>query len=253
MRLYSQAAPEDAATIVLLRDCPSGMEVYLTERQDRLPFLGGYHVFPGGKVDPEDSSGPVLSRCRGLAPEETVSCLEGVSEVERACGFYVAGVRELFEEAGILLAQDRSGNFLDNPSEDLSRRLHAYRRELQKDAVPLSRILEEEDLYLCLDRVLWFAQWITPPTSPRRFNTYFFLARKPAGQEASPFSAEVAREYWTTPAKALHKWKIGEWKMIPPTLASLDTLSRYESWQQVKQDYSRAPSEHRRTVWKGQM
>ncbi len=253
MRHYSPAEPEDASTIVLLRDGPSGMEVYMTRRQDRLPFLGGYHVFPGGKVDDADRSFDVLGRCVGIYPENAPACLEGVPAVERACGFFIAGIRELFEEAGVFLARDGSGTFLDNPSLDLKERLSAYRRELQQDSLSFYSILEREDLYVCLDRVLWFAQWITPPTSPRRFNTYFFLARKPHGQSASMFSAEVAEEYWVRPADALELWKRGQWRMIPPTLASLDTLSRYQNWQQVKKDFSRPPAEHPRTVWKGEM
>ncbi|MFO8057172.1 MAG: NUDIX hydrolase [bacterium] len=253
MQTFSPAKPEDASTIVLLQDRPSGLEVYLTKRQDSLPFLGGYHVFPGGKVDEEDCSSALIERCCGLSPEEAASRLEGVDDLGRACGFFVAGIRELFEEAGILLAKDGSGEFLEQPADSLSERLSSYRRKLQHDSLPFFRILEHEDLYLCLDRVLWFAQWITPATSPRRFNTYFFVARKPEGQSASPFSAEVSREYWVRPAEALERWKRGEWKMIPPTLASLETLSRYESWQQLKADFKRPPFQHRRTVWKGEM
>ena len=81
-------------------------------------------------------------------------------------------------------------------------------------------------------------------------NTFFFVARKPHGQKTSPFQDEIADAVWVRPEKAIQKWKQGKGKMIPPTIASLDTIARYDTWEALKADFSRPPEEHPRTVWK---
>ncbi len=246
-----KVVPEDAATVVLVRDSGDGLEVYMTRRRDELVFLGGYHVFPGGKVDPGDRCSEAVQRSRGLSPEDAACRINGVPEPFRAFGFFFGAARELFEEAGVLIAEDGECGPVEGPSAGLAERLGAHRADLQADRVPLHRILEQEGLFISVHRLKWFAHWITPATSPRRFNTYFFVCRKPGGQSAQPFSGEVSEGVWVRPLEALNRWRAGEWKMIPPTFASLDTLSQYGSWEDLSRDFSRPPLEHPRTVWKG--
>lgn len=245
--LWKPVEPEDAATVILVREGDSGLEVYMTRRQDRLVFLGGYHVFPGGKVDEGDSDDRMVSLCPGLSPRESAARLGHSFSSSRSFGFFAAAARELFEEAGVLLAGNGEGERLCNPVLDLS----GHRRDLQQDRAEFFSILEGEGLSLCLERLHWFAHWITPATSPRRFNTLFFIARKPGGQQASPFAAEVSDACWARPDEAISLWRRGEWKMIPPTVSSLDTLSRYSCWADLEADYSRSPDDHPRTVWTG--
>jgi 8-oxo-dGTP pyrophosphatase MutT (NUDIX family) len=244
---WQPVAAEDAATVLLVREGEAGLEVYLTRRQESLVFLGGYTVFPGGKVDAGDRSAEQLERCRGLSAAAAAERLPGTDGPERAVGFFVAGFRELFEETGVLVAEDGQGCSLEEPDPERARRLAAARIEVQDDRLGFPALLRGEDLYLPLERLFWFARWITPATSPRRFNTYFFLARLPAGQSPSPFSSEIAEAVWSRPEEALERWRRGQWRMIPPTIASLDTLSRYRTWAEARACFSRP--EHPRTTW----
>jgi len=245
------AEVEDAATVILVRDGDEGPEVYMTRRQDHLLFLGGYHVFPGGKVDPEDRSEKLVSRCRCPVGSPPETRMRGAGETERAISFFSAAARELFEEAGVLVAEDEVGNYLDFPEDGLLSELYEYRKRVQEDSVRLHHVLEGLGLYLSVPRILWFAHWITPSTSPRRFNTHFFIARLPRGQKTSLFEEEVSEAVWIRPRDAIELWRQGRWRMIPPTIASLDTLSRYGSWSELKEVFSKPPEDHERTVWKG--
>jgi len=248
---FKPVEPLDASTVILVREAADDIEVYMTRRQEGLVFLGGYHVFPGGKVDREDRSDEAVSRCLCLSPEDAAARIEGMDDPRRAFALFCAGARELFEEAGVLIAAEGDGSVLEEIPESIGGKLSRRRESLQRDGLLFHRILEETGLYVRLSSLLWFAHWVTPAFSPRRFNTFFFLARKPGGQRTRPFAAEVSEAVWIKPAEALAKWKRGEWKMIPPTISSLDTLSRYQSWESLCVDYSLPPAEHKRTVWKG--
>jgi 8-oxo-dGTP pyrophosphatase MutT (NUDIX family) len=239
--------PEDAATVVLVREAREGLEVYMTQRQDHLTFLGGYYVFPGGKVDGSDMSEAAAGVCR-FGADEARARLAGVEDARRALGFWVAGIRELFEETGVLLAEDSAR--LAPGSEDPAR-LARMRHELQERRTSFPELLTAEGLSVSLDRLLWFAHWITPSSSPRRFSTFFFVGLKPEGQEAAPFAPEIAQAAWVSPEAALVNWREGRWALIPPTIATLDTLARYRSWAAIQADFSRPPAKHARTVWTG--
>jgi len=223
--------PEPAATVCLVREQGRGLEVYLTRRHSGLIFLGGFHVFPGGKVDEEDYAPDMLRRCRDLDPLAGAAVMMGAADPDKAMGFRVAAIREVFEETGVLLTQGAKQIPLA--------RLPDYRRELHARKRSFLSLLEAEDLYLPLDRLLWFARWVTPATSPRRFDAHFFAARMPEGQEVSPFEEEVSASGWELPKTAIEKWKRGEIKIIPPTLASLDFLSRFSGWAELSRQLQR--------------
>lgn len=239
--------PEDAATVMLVREARGGLEVYMTRRQDHLKFMGGYYVFPGGKVDASDLSDVAAERCR-FGARDARARLAGVDDARRALGFWVAGIRELFEETGVLVAEDAEGRPLAGLDPV---RLSLLRGELQARRLAFPELLRQEGLHLSLDSLLWFAHWITPSSSPRRFSTFFFIARQPAGQGPQPFTPEIAHAAWVSPDAALEHWRQGRWPLIPPTIASLDTLARYSSWEALHADFSRPPKEHARTVWTG--
>ena len=220
--------PEPAATVCLVRESGAGLEVYLTRRHADLVFLGGFHVFPGGKVDREDFSPAMLGRCRHLGFLEAAAPAGLAADPDRALGFRAAAIREVFEETGVLLTE---GAEPIPPArlQDCRRELHARKRSF------LSWLLAE-DLYLPVDRLLWFAHWVTPASSPRRFDTHFFAARMPEGQEAAPFAEEISASGWERPSEAIERWKRGEIKIIPPTLASLDFISRFGDWSSLSRE-----------------
>jgi 8-oxo-dGTP pyrophosphatase MutT (NUDIX family) len=234
--------PEPAATVVLVREMDSGLEVYLTRRQDNLVFLPGFHVFPGGRLDEHDSAPETLGRCRGLSGQRQYFRIPGRHEDENSLAYPVAAIRELFEEAGVLLACDEEGRLITGGckgpggDDEFWQRLKQAREKIHQLKMSMTEMMKKEGLYYALDELMWFANWVTPATSPRRFDTQFFLALHPEGQRASVFSEEVSASEWIEPEKAIRKWRQGEIKIIPPTLASLDALVRYQTWSEIRDD-----------------
>jgi 8-oxo-dGTP pyrophosphatase MutT (NUDIX family) len=146
---------------------------------------------------------------------------------------WVAGIRELFEEAGVLLAYDQSENpfLLKNPAE--RKRFFNYRNLLQKDQLTICQLVQEERILLALDQLHYYAHWITPEARSERFDTRFFLARHPVGQEASYDQKETTAEVWLTPKEALEENIRGKVILSPPTLKTLEDLSRFRNIGEV--------------------
>jgi 8-oxo-dGTP pyrophosphatase MutT (NUDIX family) len=228
--------PEPAATVVLLRESDAGLEVYLTRRQDNLAFLGGFHVFPGGKLDTKDREADTMHNCGDFEKNPERYLLPGEHPLVECIAYHVAAIRELFEEAGVLLAYDMKGNPVRGDDEELWQRLRQARKKIHALQMCMTDLMRQEDLVYAVDKLVWLSRWITPASSPRRFDTQFFLARLPEGQSPRPFTEEISDSGWICPAEAINKWRMGEIKIIPPTLASLDALVNYESWSQVKDD-----------------
>lgn len=191
--------PKDAAAIILLKD-RSDPKVFWAKRNNRLMFMGGFHAFPGGQLDPGDTAVPVAN---AESPEHAAML---------ACA-----AREFFEETGVLLARSPEGANSDSLEEmrssvaarhaDFGRLLKASRRTLDAaDMVPAGR-------------------WVTPAFAPRRFDTWFFLAWLQDGQEPVIIPGELESGEWIRPADALARWDRGEVIMAPPTLHILRTLA----------------------------
>ena len=182
-----------AATIVLVRDKPTGLEVYMMQRPGRGDFPE-LHVFPGGKVSPEDNL-PHL--CAGVVESQADRQL-GVSGALR---YWAAAIRECFEECGVLLAT-RSGRTLgDVELQALQRDRHA----LADATLPLDEFCRTNDLALACDRVQYFSHWLTPEVAPARFDTRFFLAELPEGQRTRAHESELVGGEWIRPGVALGK------------------------------------------------
>lgn len=216
----------DASTVLLIRENgPSEIEVFMTRRPKSMVFLGGFHVFPGGRVDMEDAAPEALEICRGLTPERAREALGNAREPGQSLAHYVAAVRELFEEVGILLAYkgDALVGDLFTPAEGPE--LEAIRSAMEDGDIVFADFMREHQLECALDQLRYFSHWITPPGPPRRFDTRFFLAKLPPGQEPSPHATEVEECVWITPADALCLHEKGEMQLIPPTIASLRTLT----------------------------
>jgi ribonuclease/clavin/mitogillin len=198
-----------AATVVLLRPGPDpsrpGPEVLLTLRPDSMAFGGGLHVFPGGRVDPGDGDPRILRRSRGGDPDR------------------VAALRELFEEAGILVA-DRADGSPAGSDPGLAAELPHLRAAVAAGELDLAAILERFELTLATDRLVPIARWQTPRPYPRRFDTRFFAVELPAGAELDLDPREVAGHSWLTPSAALGAMAAGEIQLWPPTSTTLQRL-----------------------------
>ncbi len=211
--------PRPAATVVLLRDTPAGLEVFLMKRHGLSDVLGGAYVFPGGKVDAADAE---LDMATHL--DQPLGVLHaGLNEAdidERTAGaVYVAALREAFEESGVLFAQGQ-------PLHGLADRAAALLRAGQG----FNAVLMQLALRLQTASVLPWSRWITPvvpSVSSKRFDTRFFVAAVPAGQVASHDNFETTESIWLQPREALRQYWAGEIELAPPQIMSLAHLSRH--------------------------
>lgn len=210
-----------AATIALVRDAPAGLEVLLMRRPGSMAFAPGMHVFPGGRVDPVADARPVVrGRLPGgdwAGPPPEGGAPQGGAPL--AAALAVAGVRETFEEAGVLLAVDARGR---TPSPDLD---WAADRAASETAAGFPEVLTRRGLVVDAESLVPIAHWITPEVEGRRFDTRFLLAALPEGQSVVAHATETAGSQWLPPADALAAHAQGLMPMLPPTVAVLADLA----------------------------
>jgi 8-oxo-dGTP pyrophosphatase MutT (NUDIX family) len=211
--------PRQAATVLLLRDGGEGLEVYLLRRTRGMPFAGGMTAYPGGGVDPRD--GDTEIGWAGPPPADWAAAF-GCDE-RTARELVCAAVRETFEEAGVLLAGDERGVVPDVSADDWEEQ----RQALLSRELSLAELLAARGLAVRADLLRPFAHWITPPVEPRRYDTKFFAAALPVGQEARHVSSEADEAAWLTPAAALHELNTGRRPMLPPTIHTLGQLEPF--------------------------
>lgn len=221
------APTRDSATVMLVRDGEHEgrpIEVFMLRRHPRTAF-GSIHVFPGGVVDATDSSPELDARCPGLSDAQA-SRLLGVTGGGRA--FWVAAIREAFEEGGVLLARQADGQAVRFDSDEAAAaRFDAHRRAIHAGSCRLLDVLDTEDLRLGVDELRYVSHWVTPAGEPKRFDTRFFLARAPEGQRYAHDDDEVIGSEWVRPADALARHQAGDFAMIGPTIRSLQDLGRF--------------------------
>jgi 8-oxo-dGTP pyrophosphatase MutT (NUDIX family) len=217
--------PRPAATVVLLRDSPLGPEVFMVRRHEGTPFMGGAHVFPGGRVDEGDHDADA-GWCDGI--DHAAAQLPGL-ERALAIAFHVAAARELFEEAGVLLARDRTGSIASLIDQEARARLARDRHEVHDGRRSLREVIEREGLRLALDALVLLAHWVTPPVDTRQFDTRFFMTRVPPGQAPAHDETETTHSSWLTPAATISQAQRGEIILPPPTWTTLRELERFAS------------------------
>lgn len=230
-------SPKNASTVLLLRpDSEGKFEILLTRRPDEMQFLGGFYVFPGGSIEAQDRSEKVLRRCRGLSGAEAQRLLGDHVGPELSLAHWVAGIRELFEEVGILLCVTGSGVAPDMKNGETARRFEEQRRTLVAGKLDFGSFLESEDLFCELTRAVYFSHRVTPELFPMRFDTRFYLAALPDGQTALSRSEEVAASMWATPDQALREAN-RNLPLLPPTTTMLHNLTAFDSWQSLCDKY----------------
>lgn len=214
-----------AATVMLLRDRPGrGIEVCMLRRNLKSDFVGGAYVFPGGGVDPEDGEPDVFPFCLG---RDDLGASAELGLPRNGLAFWVAAVRETLEESGLLLAVHPDGSAVDFADPAVARRFLDHRRAVDSAERRLIEVCAQEDLRLTLGQMYYVDRWITPPGSPRRYDTRFFLAAAPEGQQAVQDDREVISAEWVDPAEAIDRHESGGFAMLPPTVASLRRLREY--------------------------
>ncbi|HET8658543.1 MAG TPA: NUDIX hydrolase [Micromonosporaceae bacterium] len=224
-RFYAEGgqpvAPRVAATVVLLRPAPAGgVQVYAIRRAATMAFASGMYAFPGGSVDPRDAGGELS----WVGPSDVDWAARLRLDPDRAQAVVCAAAREVFEESGVLLAgPDESTVVGDVSGPEWEER----RRALVDRTLGFAGLLREQRLALRGDLLAPWARWITPEFEPRRFDTYFFLARLPAGQRTRDVGGEADHTVWTSPSAALARLAAGEIAMLPPTIVVLRELAAY--------------------------
>jgi 8-oxo-dGTP pyrophosphatase MutT (NUDIX family) len=209
---------------MLVRDEPDGLEVFMLRRNLTSVFVAGAYVFPGGAVDASDGAPEMVARCRGRT-DAAASATLGVPR--GGADFWVAAVRECFEEAGLLLATTNGGRAVALTDGPTTERFDAYRDELNAGRGSLADICTREDLHLDLGAIHYFSHWITPDGAPRRYDTRFFLAAAPPGQVPLHDNQETIAHLWIRPADALRRHRAGDYTMIEPTVETLKVLDRF--------------------------
>ncbi|HEX7050328.1 MAG TPA: NUDIX domain-containing protein [Longimicrobiales bacterium] len=210
------APPRPAATAVLLREGAAGPEVLLLRRHRSAGFVPGAFVFPGGRVDPADAEPRLAEHADGLA-----------TGAEPEPAYWMAAVREVFEETGILLARDAAGRAAPDATTD--ERIAEWRDALMDERASLADVVRALELRLALDDVVYFAHWITPIAEHRRYDTRFFLARVPEGRDARADPREMTEAVWLSPVEALERFHAGRLPMVFPTVATLESLAVFRS------------------------
>ena len=220
--------PRTAATLVVVREADvaagaaePGVEVLLSRRAERGDHNSGAWVFPGGVVDAGDHLAQGLC---GHLDDAAASARLGLPEGGLA--YFVAAVRECFEESGLLYATDRVGAML-RLDDEAGAQLAAWRGALHRNERTLAEMCREFGLTLALDRLIYLSHWCTPPARAKRFDTRFFIAAVPPVQVAAHDGTELVEQLWLRPADALAR--AHELKLLTPTQKTLETLARFET------------------------
>ncbi|PIT75796.1 MBL fold metallo-hydrolase [Limnohabitans sp. G3-2] len=212
--LHPQREPaplRPAATVLLLRDGPQGIEVLMTRRSMTASFAPGAYVFPGGGIDPADAQAHNMATRR---PKQSDLHLTQA----------IAAIRESFEELGILFARHADGRWANNSDIAHIDRKAAFAPQCQA-----------RGLTLAADQVFVLAHWITDRDLPRRFDVPFLVARMPEGQTPVADESEQFEPVWVRPADALARHEAGDFFMVYPTIRTLDRLKAFASVDAVLQ------------------
>jgi 8-oxo-dGTP pyrophosphatase MutT (NUDIX family) len=234
-RVPSDPAPaRPAATIVLMRE-GAGLEILLLRRTRSAGFVPGAYVFPGGRVDAADASSELVARIKGLDRETAAHRLEIDDGAPEGIAYYLAALREAFEETGILVAYDDglrpAGSAADHAD------LADLQDALLRDEISFDTVLDRAGHRLDGDAVAYIAHWVTPVVEPRRYDTRFFAAEVPPGTEPRLNPAEMNDGIWLSPEDALHRHRQGSLPMIFPTIRTLESLRGFGSPGEALEDF----------------
>jgi glyoxylase-like metal-dependent hydrolase (beta-lactamase superfamily II)/8-oxo-dGTP pyrophosphatase MutT (NUDIX family) len=212
--------PRPAATLILARDSADGPEIFLMQRTLKANFMAGAYVFPGGAVDPGDAD-PFWADNAAAFDDAHASRLLGLEQ--GGLVYWVAAIRETFEECGLLLAAGADG------AAPGAGELAALRSRVAAGELDFNTLCRERQLRPALTELRYFSHWITPPGLSRRFDTRFFLAAAPADQVAVPDQVEAIAHAWVRPEQALAMHKRGEIELVFATIQTLRALSGFDS------------------------
>ena len=219
--------PRPAATIALLRVGHAGLEVLLLRRTRSAGFVPGAYVFPGGRVDASDAASEIVARMDGLDGPAAARRLQLPDGDPPALAYYLAAVREAFEETGILVGLGPQGTPPATAAEDPE--VDVLRDDLMEDRTGFADVLDRMECRIDGEALEYFAHWITPEVEPRRFDTRFFAAKVGADADTIVDPREMSDAVWLTPVEALARYDDGSLPMVFPTIKTLEQFEAYGS------------------------
>ncbi len=246
----------DAATVLILDERPD-LHVLMLQRNARSVFVGNMWVFPGGAVDEQDASTQADETVAGLTDQQASQQL-GIDK--GGIAFWVAALRETFEEAGVLLAHAASPSAAASPANpsaeqiidlsppEVSSRFERYRSEVNAGTRDFITTMASEDLHLDGNNVHYVGRWITPLGPPRRYDTKFFVTAMPTGQDPLHDNDEAVEHKWVRASDAISQNESGEMTMMTPTIGMLQRLATYGSVAEATQAASRATAADEESV-----
>lgn len=220
------ATPRPSATIVVARETDAAVEVLLVKRRAGDAF-GNSYAFPGGVLDHNEADAIPFSD--GVSDAEANVVL-GVES--NGLDYYSAGIRELFEETGILLARDKQAAWAECDAQ-----VARLRTDVDRGVVPWSEFLKQRELTMAFDSLHYFAHWVTPLVRPKRWTTRFFLAESPPQQTACHDGVETIDSRWISAAEALQENQAGALEIPYPTMKTLESLRDHRTVAAMK-DYA---------------
>lgn len=226
--------PVPAASVILLRETEAnGVELFMARRHIKSDFAPDVYVFPGGKADAGDA-----------IPGNHVSMPELPTLRDRhepALGWraiFMAAIRELFEETGLLLARTADGQWIQESTGIGPEEIGRLRAAVRAGDLSMAQLSEQSGVSFAADDLKIFANWITPEVLTRRFDTFFFLAQMPHVSEARlADELELTHAVWIKPSKGLERFKAGEFPLVYATERLLEQLARYSSIQELWQAF----------------
>ncbi len=216
------AEPRPSASVILVRDGEPGLETFMVQRHARSRVAPSAYVFPGGTVRADDFDTADIDLTQLLSERADTPVAR-----DEAGAYLVSAVRELFEEAGVLLARHPHGDFVSLAGAADHERLKQDRPRVHEAQTTLRAVVERERLHLALDALVLFSHWVTPPIDSRQFDTRFFMARVPAHQTPAHDDTETTHSLWVRPADAIAQAERHDIVLPPPTWITLRELEPF--------------------------
>ncbi|MFA4916152.1 MAG: hypothetical protein WC560_05730 [Syntrophales bacterium] len=227
--------PKDAATVILLRESSDyeDIEVLMVKRHQDNAFVPNRYVYPGGAMDEDDYLSNIEKFCHGLEQKIPQHLIDDISPPEKALGAWVTGIRETFEEVGLLLAYESNGTLVSLKTNEQAERFMFYRQLLADRKIKLIEVLENEGLLLAIDRLHYFSHWVTPKALSIRYDVRFFVCEAPEDQKPLHDGFELVEHRWIKPQDALYKYEHENFSMVLPTIMTIKELCQFKTVREV--------------------
>ena len=227
-RMVRRVSP--AATVIIARESAKkpagGLEIFMLRRTSKASFAADMYVFPGGRVEGDDHLHSYDALREGPGPDQAEQQSAMGNEWR---GYWIAAIRECFEESGLLLAYDNTGKLFEYENDATANKFNRWRHDIHEGRCSLAEVCEAESLKLAVDHVHYFNRWITPEGRPRRFDTRFFIAEAPMNQKGEHDKKETVDSLWISPNDALELHAKDEFGLMAVTRIQLESLLEFKN------------------------